>query len=204
MTLWRITIGEMRRRPGRALLALLGIAIGVASIVATTMTTRATRRSYRDMFETVGGRASLEIVAETHAGFSEVDVAQLSNLSGVQAAVPVIQATAALVGRAGAVPVLVLGIDAVRDRAVRDFQLHAGRLLDGNDGALFAVGFANAHVLELDRSFRLITPTGVAQPTVVGLVESRGAATFNGGAIVVMPLGQVQQLFGLVGRINSF
>ena len=62
-TLWKFTTGEVRRRPGRTLLTLLGIVIGVAATVAIRISIHTTRQAQRDMFAVVSGRAELEVVA---------------------------------------------------------------------------------------------------------------------------------------------
>ena len=49
---------------------------------------------------------------------------------------------------------------------------------------LLEAGFARAQRLELGRPVRLWTPTGIAELPVVGLLQPRGVATFNGGAVV--------------------
>src|SRR5438552_11732484 len=85
-TLWKYTTREVQRHPGRTLLTLLGIVIGVATVVAVTATTRATRRSYRAMFEAVGGRAALEVVAPGGGGFDPQEVYRsLRELAEVEA-----------------------------------------------------------------------------------------------------------------------
>jgi putative ABC transport system permease protein len=50
---------------------------------------------------------------------------------------------------------------------------------------------------------RFLTANGVATLPVAGLLESRGAARFNGGAVAFMPLATAQRLFGLAGQVNS-
>src|ERR1700756_1589722 len=110
-TFWKYATRPMLRRPGRTLLTLLGIVLGVAMIVAVTLTTQATRSAYHEMFAAVSGRGSLEVVAEGFGGFDATVVARLNDVAGIQAAVPVIQSPAALVGKSGPVPVQVLGID---------------------------------------------------------------------------------------------
>src|SRR5215470_4893795 len=98
-TLWKYTTREVQRRPGRTLLTLAGIVIGVATVVAITATTRATRRSYRAMYEAVGGRAALEVVAVGQGGFVAEEVKQrLRGVEGIERAVGVIQGQAGLVG----------------------------------------------------------------------------------------------------------
>src|SRR5881227_1381687 len=92
-TLWKYTVREVQRRPGRTLLTLLGIVIGVATIVAVTATTRATRRSYQGMFDPAPVLRTVETVNE------------------IEAAASVIQNRAGLQTPQGTIPVLVLGID---------------------------------------------------------------------------------------------
>jgi putative ABC transport system permease protein len=202
-TLERFAVRQMLRRPGRTLMTLLGIAFGVATIVAVTMTTQATRSAYRDMFTTVTGSASLEVVAEGLGGFDAGLVDKLGKVPGVKAALPVIQTTAALVGKAGPVPVLVLGIDPDRDGAARGYGLQSGRRLEGNDGVLLEAGFARANGCELGKAVRLWTPTGIMELPLVGLLQSQGPTTFNGGAVAIMPLATAQRLFGLPRQVNS-
>lgn len=200
---WKLSLGEVRRRPGRALLTLLGIVIGVAATVAITVTVQTTHNAHRHMFEALTGRAALEVVAEGQGGFAPEVIDRLSDVPGLRAAVPVIQTPAALVGSSGAVPVLALGIDPARDAAARDYFLRQGRPLDGSDGVLLGAEFADAQGLALGQSARLLTPTGYAALPVLGLLEPHGAAAFNGGAVAVMPLATAQRVFGLPGQINS-
>ena len=134
-TFWKYATRPMLRRPGRTLLTLFGIALGVATIVAVTLTTQATHSAYHEMFAAVTGRASLEVVAEGFGGFDDAVAARLNNVPGIKAAVPVIQSPAALVGKSGPAPVLVIGIDPEGDGAARDYILEGGRRLTTGDAA---------------------------------------------------------------------
>jgi ABC-type antimicrobial peptide transport system permease subunit len=93
--LWKYTAREVQRRPGRTLLTLGGIVVGVATIVAITTTTRATCRSYRAMFDEVGGKAALEVVAPGQGGFDPLPVYEaVEGIDGVRGAVGLIQTRA--------------------------------------------------------------------------------------------------------------
>jgi putative ABC transport system permease protein len=202
-TLWKYTLREVQRRPGRTLLTLIGIVIGVATIVAVTATTRATRRSYQNMFEELGGKAALEIVAPGQGGFDPAPALQTTqDVKDIEAAVGIIQNRAGLHTKTGILPVLVLGIDPARDQAVRQWEVRHGRDLDEGDGVLLGANFA-AHVgIGLGDAITL-TETGPTGLNVVGLLETRGPANFNGGALAVMPLYSAQKLFRLDGQVNS-
>src|SRR5690348_6378334 len=103
MNLWLYTVREMQRRPGRMLLTLLGIALGLATVVATRLTIRTVDRAYRDLFESVAGRPALEITAKGQGGFSADAASGLERVPGVKAVVPRIQSAAALVGASGSI-----------------------------------------------------------------------------------------------------
>ncbi len=202
-TLWKYTVREVQRRPGRTLLTLLGIVIGVATIVAITATTRATRRSYQSMFEELGGKAALEIVAPGQGGFDPAPVlGTMADVKEVEAAVGVIQSRAGLMTKKGIIPLLVLGIDPERDQAVRQWEIRHGRDLVNGPGVLIGGNFAARVGIGLGDPITL-TETGPTGLTVVGLLETHGPATFNGGAIAVMPLHSAQKLFRLEGQVNS-
>ncbi|TMQ33052.1 MAG: FtsX-like permease family protein [Planctomycetota bacterium] len=208
-TLWKYSAREVRRRPGRSILTLLGIVFGVAAIVAITITTSTTHTAFRSMFEAVAGRAALEVVPSGQGGFDAHVLAAVRAVDGVQAAVPVVQTPAVLLGARGGAGVLVLGIDPRADQQVRTYELREGRLLDDTDGLLLEAGFAQAQGVSLGQRVRLMTPAAesggiLAAPLpVVGLLELDGAATFNGGAVAFMPLATAQRSFGFHERINS-
>src|SRR5262245_59258820 len=101
MALWKYTSREITRRPLRTVLTLLGIALGVAAIVAVSITARTTRRAYREMFESITGKASLEVVAEGLAGFEPQHLESLRTIKAVVDIVPLVQSPVALVGSKG-------------------------------------------------------------------------------------------------------
>jgi putative ABC transport system permease protein len=201
-TLWKYSAREVQRRPGRAALTLAGIVIGVATVVAVTATTRATSRSYRAMFEAVGGRAALEVVAQGQGGFDAGDVERrLTDVRGLERAVGVIQAQAGLVGPRSVSLVLVLGYPAGEEEGA--YRVKAGHGLAGGTGVLLEESFARQHGYALGDRVKLGSRQGVAELPVVGLLEASGAALFNGGAFVLVPLTEAQRLFGMPGKVNS-
>src|SRR5215469_1411135 len=110
MNLWTYNLREMQRRPIRMLLTLLGIILGLATVVATRLTIHTVDRAYRELFEGVSGRASLEVATKGFGGFEPGVTRGLESIPGVKAVMPRIQSVAALVGPAGGVTVPVLGI----------------------------------------------------------------------------------------------
>ena len=202
-TLWKYTLREVQRRPGRTLLTLLGIVIGVATVVAITATTRATRRSYQNMFEELGGQAALEIVAPGQGGFDpQPALRDLEGIRDIEHAVGIIQTRAGLLTKNGIVPILVLGIDPARDRAVRQWEVKHGHDLEDGPGVMVGANFADRIGIGLGDTITL-AETGSTGLKVVGTLTTRGPASFSGGAIAVMPLERAQNLFHMENQVNS-
>jgi putative ABC transport system permease protein len=67
-------------------------------------------------------------------------------------------------------------------------------------GAAFWLAEDNGY--QLGHSVRLWTPNGVAELPIVGLLEPYGAAFYNGGAVVIMPLAAAQRVFRLSNQVN--
>ncbi|MBL9124028.1 MAG: ABC transporter permease [Planctomycetaceae bacterium] len=203
MALWKYTSREITRRPGRTTLTLLGIALGVAAIVAVSITARTTRRAYRDMFESLTGRAALEVVAEGLTDFDPQSLTELTAIPGVEALVPVVQSPVALVGGSSSAGALALGIDPARDTATRKYVFREGRQVASGDELVLPVSLADGQDLKLGDSLTLMAPTGSARMKIVGLLEPQGAAGVAGGMIVFMPLQTAQRIFDVSGRVNS-
>lgn len=197
------SLAQLRRRPLRALLTLIGIALGVGSIVAISISTDTTRDAYREMFNALSGRATVEVVAVNQAGFSPEMVSTCSKARGVKAAVPVIQKPAALWTSSGPLAVLLLGIDPINDRAARDYVLKNGRLLDRDDGLLVEGSFAEANGLALGANARLMTTAGSFSIPVVGILEPKGAAVSATQGVLVTTLATARNLFKMSGEINA-
>ena len=113
---------------------ILSIVIGVAAIVSVTISAATTRRAYQQMFETVSGRAALEVVAAGGESFDQDVVRLLEETPGVAAAAPLIKRYTIMYLADRKVKLLALGIDPERDRLVRDYEVTAGRFLDDGTG----------------------------------------------------------------------
>ncbi len=203
MKMWTYTLRELFRRPGRTLLTLAGIVIGVAAMTAVVLTTQATRQAAREMFESLTGRADLEVVAEGMGGFDPAVAERLEAVKGVKKAVPEVRGAAGLLGKGGLAPLLVFGIDPSRDAEVRDYQVSAGEMLGGTPGLLLPRNVADAQGLTVGQVVRLTTASATLGLPLVGTLAPQGAAAFNGGAVAFVPLAEAQKLFGLAGKVNA-
>jgi putative ABC transport system permease protein len=203
MTLSTFSFREIRARPGRAILTVLSIVIGVAAVVSVALATRTTRRAHEEMYKTFSGRASLEVVTVSTAAYDESLVARLRNLPGVEAAIPTVQKPTRVTIHGKGLKVQVLGIDPVLDEKARDYELVGGAFFDGENGALVNAELAKR--LNLSVGDEITIPNSRYQPVavpVVGLLAPKGAAAFTNEA-VFLHIGTAQRLFGIRGKVHA-
>lgn len=196
MILWSLIAREVRYRPGRALLTLLSIVIGVAAVVSVTLAVNATRQSYREMYESVAGRAALEVVTPGGGSFDASLVETLERLPGVKSAVPSLQQFTVMYYQGNRFRLQALGIDPVRQQQTRDWTLKEGRPLTDGEGALLEAGVAQSTGTRIGDQVRLLTRRGVRSVTVVGLVAPRNAAGLCEGGTIFLPLSLAQRFYG--------
>ena len=90
MSLKKFSWRSMWRRPGRTILTVLSIVIGVAAVVSVTITTATTRNAYKQMFAAVFGQGRSGGRGRGRSAVSPRTCWPRSQaVPGVQAAVPV-------------------------------------------------------------------------------------------------------------------
>jgi putative ABC transport system permease protein len=207
MTLWRLTAREIRRRPGRATFTLLSIAIGVAAIVSVSLGAATTRRAHQEMYRLVTGRAALQVTADGNGRFEQNVVATVANIPGVQAAVPSVQQFTNMWFEHRHFQMLVMGISPAEDKKVREYELREGQFFQDREGLLLESQFARALgaglgdevLIQAKRGF----PRNVHRLKIDGLLSAHGAAAFNNGGVIFLPLSLAQNYFTGRGKITA-
>lgn len=197
MGLRRYTWRAMQQRPGRTILTMLSIVIGVTATVGVGLGTATTRSAYKQMFALVTGRATLEISGQGGKAFSGAILSEVERMSGVVAAAPLVdRPTSLTVEPDRRVRVQLLGIDPVRDAKVRDYAIVEGRQVAEGDELCLERQFARYLGLKVGDTVRMLTPNARARTMpIVGLYEPRAGGAFAQMAVVMMPLAQAQRYF---------
>lgn len=201
--LWKYSVRAFRKRPGRAVLTLLSVVIGVAAVVSVSIATSTTQQAYREMFANVSGRASLEVVAKGGGSFDQEILDQIAQTPGVQNAVPVIQRPTIMYLGGRRVKLVALGIDPQRDRAVRRYQIGRGEFLGKPGGVLLESDFAQSLRVDVGREVKFLTRQGMQPMQVVGLLNAQEAGSLRLGGLVFMRLDVAQYLFGAVDELDA-
>jgi len=202
MMLRHYTYREFVRRPGRTLLTLIGIVIGVAGVFAIALVINTTRHAYQQMFADLTGHAALEVVAEGGGGFDPAVAGNLTAVPGVRTAEPVVQMVAGLVNGDNPLGVMVIGTNPADDEEAAR-HLRAGHALQSDQEALLVDNFARSLKISVGDQIRLLSRAGISELQVAGLVEPSGVAGFNGGAVVFVTLPAAGRLFKLGNQVTA-
>lgn len=203
MQLSRFSLRELRRRPARALLTLLSVAIGVAMVVAISLGSSTVRSAYRQLYETLAGRAALEVVAQGGGSFDQGIIGQLRETPGVRDCIPVVRRPGLAYLRHKRFRVLLLGVDPVQDRLVRDYELQSGAWFGPGRSAMLPSDFAAAMGISPGDEVNLLTRKGLQTFVVAGLLGGRSASASIAGSAFYITLDQAQRLFVGAGQVDA-
>ncbi len=117
----------------RAVVTVLGVALGVAVLLGIRKANEASLLGFRAGLELTSGRAGLEIACPP-LGVAEGQMQDLIWLRQWGVAAPVLQADVLAEGPAGSAMVPLLGIDALRDPALRDYAVGGEGAVPGETG----------------------------------------------------------------------
>jgi len=203
MNAWGYALVELKRRRGRTLLTLLSVVTAVAAIVAVTSATATTRQAYQKVFETLAGRADLEVAARGGGRFQQSLLEKLRQVEGVRAAVPVFHRATILYAHGTKAKVLAVGIVPEEPESLEGYHLIDGHLPSAASEVALEAGLAEALHLKVGESVRLLTARGLRSQKVAGLLALESAARLHEGGMLLAPVGRLQAVFKTAGEIDA-
>ncbi|HXB65759.1 MAG TPA: FtsX-like permease family protein [Solirubrobacteraceae bacterium] len=185
------------------LLAVLGIAVGVALLFASQVASTSLDGSIRQLTGGVVGSASLQLVARDAAGFDQRLANRVRALPGVIGAEPVLEARATVIGPRGRCAVELIAGD---PRYVR----FGGSLLAHFDaiplGTLRVVALPTsvAHEIGVDALQPVGLELGARRLTVLmgATLDAGDIGPLVGSPVAIAPLRYAQEATGLRGRVT--
>lgn len=204
----RVSLKHIKHQKTRTIIAIFGIALGVASMTSIDIVNRSVIQSFEDSINNITGRAVLQITG-AESGFSEAMLDRVQNVPGVEYAVPVIETNANL-AEGSERSFVVLGVDVLQDNKVRDYSVTDDSadipdpllFLAKPDSVLLTKEMAKREGIQIDQKIKVQTVQGLKTFTVRGLLEPDGPAKAMGGDIAVMDIYAAQLAFGKDGRID--
>jgi putative ABC transport system permease protein len=202
-----VTWPHWREHVRRTLLTVIGVSLGVTTVVAIADVSKSVLVSFGDMVETVAGDAELEVSADVGT-LAERALDIVRGVDGVEQAEGVIERFLTL-GAVRAEPLFLLGADFLSaslwrrqlPRASVDIEDELS-FLSNLDSVAAPVALADRMGLELDDEIEVVTPAGVTSLTVRGLIGEAPIARLFDGSMVVMDLPAAQRLLRMEGRLD--
>lgn len=195
---------HLRVQPLRELMAIAGVAAGVALLFAVQVAHHSITGSFEEIAHGVAGRASLEVAARGGEGFGEHVAEQVEGMPGVKAAAPILTQPIVAVGPRGQRALTLVGateqVEGLHGSLSTAFQRAGERSRRGflllTAPAAKAIGArvgGRVCVLVGGRSERMRLGATVGEGAI-------GAAA--GSPIAAAPLAIVQSVTGLRGRVS--
>jgi len=205
-----IGLRHLREAPAQSVRAVAAVMVGVGAIIASRLVTGAIARGVTDSLEAFAGRTSLRLDADD-AGIPESVLEAVRTVPGVEAAVPLLESPAYVVGSAGEV-ITVFGLDLDEESRVRHYAAApVGEevvedplvFLSQPDSIILTRTWAAAHGLGRGDTLTLQTPEGRRAFVVRGLLEPEGPALAFGGALALMDYQAAQLAFARHDRVDE-
>lgn len=196
--------GPMRRSPGRTLLAILAIALGVALGLAIYLINRSAADEISLAARSLYGLADLAVEGGVE-GFDESVYPRVARVPGITVASPVVEVEAKLVGRRGALTLM--GLDGFRSRLLQ--PAFAAALIGGSedeegssdfDARTILLSASAARELQRKRGDFIEFQIGVQRERlrVSGVLPPAALQDFAG----VVDIATAQWLFGRLGKLS--
>jgi putative ABC transport system permease protein len=198
-----ITWPYFRKHLLRSVLTAGGIVLGVAVFVGMNNANESVLLAFSRTVDRIAGKTELQVSAGDN-GFPESVLEQVQSAASVRVAVPVIEAVART-AVAGEGSLLILGVDLMGDRSLRDYDLDSGDaaviddplvFLAQPDSIMLSGAFAARNGLAIGQAVALGTANGEKRFIVRGIMKAGGLASAFGGNLAVMDIYAVQQMFG--------
>lgn len=194
-------------RPGRTLLAIGGVALGVAVLLAVRTANFSAIEAFGRTLEMVAGRADIEVFAEGDGSFDGREFARFTRMPGVRSAAPVYT----LAGQVGDSlrGARLLGVDMARDSQMRPWYSAELRAQDDylapfTESRSVLMTPALAQELGFEKGDRfLFHHAGIIDTlTLLGLLRGEDVSIAQTRDIMVMDLPRAWELEGHKGRLH--
>jgi putative ABC transport system permease protein len=208
--LFLLTWPYVRKHLLRSLLTTVGIVLGVAVFVGMHTANQSVLKGFEHTVDRIAGATQLQVSAGD-TGFDESVLEKVQSVQGVRVAVPVIEAVVDS-GIPGQGNLLILGVDMLGDRSLRDYDLENGDedvmedplvFLAQPDSLIVTRPFAQATGLKVNSKLKMRTMDGEKQFTVRGIMKAGGLSSAFGGNLAVMDVYSAQKIFGRGRRFDQ-
>ncbi len=196
-------VQRVRTHPLQELIALVGIAIGVALVFAVQVANTSVSASVERLVRGTTGSADLQLVARSSQGFDAHLLERAASLPGVARTAPLLELRVGLQGRSGTTQAVLLGSDrrllAMGGRLARQFAAPA---LDSLDAIALPAPLAHRLGVEVGSHVDVNVGAASRRAPVAALLGEGEIGSLVESPIALAPLAYASRLGGMHGRIT--
>ncbi len=197
----------------RTILSIVGVALGVSVMLAIQLANQGSLRGFSAALDAVSGKAALEISCPP-LGVDETLTPQLSWLREIGIATPVIEADVTAQTGQGSETLRLIGIDALRDPALRDYAVSGASatgmelmtFLAQPDSVILTSSFAQRHHLKAGDALTLLVGDRRREVKVVQIIGGDSAGKNHSAlaaqSLGVMDIANAQVALDRLGRVD--
>lgn len=209
----RLILRPMLKQRLRALVTMLGVTLGIAVMLAIQLANQGAIRGFSAALDAVSGKAALEIQCAP-LGIDEKLLPSLAWLREYGIAAPLMEADVVAVSPVGQETLRLIGIDALRDPALRDYALTNEATMSsgldlmkflGEPGALIITqALADRNGLKEGDGFEVLVGDRRRQVKVAAVLGAakEDARALARQSLAVMDIAHAQMLLDRAGRID--
>ena len=194
---------HLRARPLSELLAVLGIAAGVALLFAVQVANKSATRSFEELNEGMVGRASLEVAARGPQGFNQELFRKIKRLPDVEAAAPVVEHRIAVRGPKGRRALTLFGFDERLKQLGGKLVKSVARRRDVSDlGFYLTESTANAIGVSPGGDVTVEVGERTKRLPLAGVASSDDVGSLIGSPVALAHLGLAQEIASMPDSIT--
>lgn len=195
---------HLRVQPMRELMAVMGVAAGVALLFAVQVSHRSITGSFEEIVHGVAGRATLEVAARSSEGFTDHVAQEVQHLPAVETAAPILQQPIVAIGPQGRRALTLIGANYEITTLGGDLAKQFQRASEGTLHGLLILTEPTARAIGAKRGTELSILIGAhtAHLSVGGIVPSNQLGPAAESPVAAAPLPITQQIADLPGRVT--
>jgi putative ABC transport system permease protein len=195
---------HLRVQPLRELMAIVGVAAGVALLFAVHVAHRSITGSFEEIAHGVAGRATLELAARGPEGFEQRVGEEVEHMPGVKAAAPIFEQPIVAVGPRGRRALSLVGATEQIATLGGNLSLEFQRAGEASHRGLLVLTEPTAHAIGARPGTLLAIRVGARTEhlTLDATVPSSKIGPVAESPVAAAPLPVVQSLTGLAGRVT--
>lgn len=194
---------RLRSRLVQELLALIGIAVGVALVYAALVANTSLTGSVRQLTSGIVGQTRFQLAARSPDGFDQRLLARVQQLDGVKAAAPVLEVQANVIGPSGHRSVLLVGGDPRFARLGGVLLRHfTAAQLNEQQALALPTPMAIALGVSLGEPVRVQIDTHTVLVPLGAELQQHDIGALVHSPVAIMPLPFAQRISGMIGRVT--